>query len=235
MTRHWEALEVDGSRMDALIVRPDTRQPAPAVLLCMHAPGIDAFMQDIADRLARVGYASITPDLFHRQPDDGTPPLEKLARLVDTEVLADQHAAHAHLKGLDGVDAERTAVIGFCMGGRCAWLQATDDPSLSAAVVFYGGMMFEPWSPGETPFERTPRLACPLLGLYGEEDQNPSPDDVARLRAELERLGKPHEIHTYPGAGHAFLNFVRESAHRPEAARDAWQRCEGWLARHLRA
>jgi carboxymethylenebutenolidase len=71
-----------------------------------------------------------------------------------------------------------------------------------------------------------------VLGLFGRDDTNPSPDDVAHLDAELTRLSRLHEFVSYEGAGHAFLNASRPS-YRPEAAADAWRRCVAWLRLHL--
>jgi carboxymethylenebutenolidase len=75
-------------------------------------------------------------------------------------------------------------------------------------------------------------LHCPLLGLFGEEDQNPSPEDVAVLDKELTELGKTHEFHSYPGAGHAFF-AVDRPAYRPEAAVDGWRRVDAFYGRYL--
>jgi carboxymethylenebutenolidase len=90
-----------------------------------------------------------------------------------------------------------------------------------------------PWGEGPAPFARTDRIGCPVLGLFGRDDTNPSPADVDKLDAELTRLGKAHEFHSYAGAGHAFMNEARPSF-RPEAAEDAWARCLAWFGRHLR-
>jgi carboxymethylenebutenolidase len=112
-------------------------------------------------------------------------------------------------------------------------MMACLDSTYRACVDFYGGNKMVAWGEGPAPFDLAPRLSCPLLGLYGLEDSNPSPDDVARLDAELTRLGKTHEFHSYPGAGHAFMNDGRPS-YRPEAAEDAWRRTLEFLAEHLR-
>ena len=117
--------------------------------------------------------------------------------------------------------------------GRVAYLVAAHSPELKAAVVFYGGNIMAPWGEGPAPFDLSERIRCPVLGLFGEEDGNPNPTDVAKLDAELTRLGKAHEFHSYPGAGHAFMNEDRPS-YRPEAARDAWTKCVAWFERHLK-
>jgi carboxymethylenebutenolidase len=76
-------------------------------------------------------------------------------------------------------------------------------------------------------------LSCPLLGLFGADDQYPSPDQVDELEQELKARGKAYEFHTYPGAGHAFFNVTRTS-YRPEAALDGWTRIFTWFGRYLR-
>jgi carboxymethylenebutenolidase len=85
-----------------------------------------------------------------------------------------------------------------------------------------------------SPLDLAPELACPWLGLYGEEDALIPLDDVAALRAILEREGKRFELVTYPGAGHAFFNDGRPDAYRPAAAADAWPRALAFFRRYLR-
>lgn len=232
MSGRWDTLNVDGSEMRCYVTLPAGAEPAPGVTVCMHAPGVDRFVRGIGDRLAEAGFASIAPDLYHRLTEPEDNPLKRMAQLRDAPVLRDLDAATAHLRGLPEVSAAQTGVIGFCMGGRLAFLYASHDPELRASVVFYGGNILVPWGEGPAPFERSDRIGCPVLGLFGEDDANPSPDDVARIDAELKRLGKVHEFKSYAGAGHAFLNEDRPS-YRPEAAADAWQRCLDWLGRHL--
>jgi carboxymethylenebutenolidase len=78
-----------------------------------------------------------------------------------------------------------------------------------------------------------PNLSCPLLGLFGKEDRYPSPDAVAALDAELTKLGKAHEFHSYDGAGHSFFSVDRP-AYRVEAALDGWQRICDFFGKHLK-
>ena len=231
MSGSFEVLAVDGSDMRCYLAAPDAG-PAPGVVVCMHAPGVDDFIRTIVDRLAAAGFGAIAPDLYHRQTQPEESPLARMAKLRDDEILRDLDAATAHLRGLDAISADRTGVVGFCMGGRLSYLDAAHDAQLRAAVVFYGGNIMVPWGDGPAPFELTERIGCPLLGLFGEEDGNPSPDDVAKLDAELERLGRAHEFVSYAGAGHAFMNEARPSF-RADAAADAWSRCVAWLRRHL--
>jgi carboxymethylenebutenolidase len=80
--------------------------------------------------------------------------------------------------------------------------------------------------------ERTPQLRAPLLGLFGAEDQTPSPAQVAELEQALKASGKTHEFHSYDGAGHGFLAADRPSYHA-EAAANGHLRIQAWLRRYL--
>ena len=176
---------------------------------------------------------AVAPELYHRQdPESGENMLERMARLRDVEVVRDVNAAIDHARRLDKVARDRIGIAGFCMGGRVSYLMATHVPSLRAAVVFYGGNTMVPWGEGTAPFDRTERLECPVLGLFGEQDPNPSPADVAKIDAELTRLGKQHEFHTYAGVGHAFMVSTR-AGYRQDVADAAWGECLCWLQRQL--
>ena len=82
-------------------------------------------------------------------------------------------------------------------------------------------------------FERTADIGCPLLFHFGADDANPSPEDMQVLDRELARHGKPHEFHTYPGAGHAFMDFTSSARYREMADRLSWPRTLQFLARYL--
>jgi len=229
----FDAIEVGGGTMRVAVGIPG-RGGGGGVLVMVHGPGLDGFIEAQVDDLARHGYLAVAPDVFHRQPDDGSDALTRVGRLVDDEILADADAAIAHLRGLGEVRVGALAVLGFCMGGRTAYLLAGARPATwSAAGIFYGGNIMKAWGSGPAPFELTSRIGCPLIGFFGAEDSNPSPEDVTRIDAELTRHGKAHELHTYPGAGHAFLNFTNPERYRPDAARDAWAKMLAFLDRHL--
>ena len=175
----------------------------------------------------------MAPDLYHRDgpdcKDDGP---TRRARLLDVTVIKDVNATVDFLRGHRSVDAERLGIIGFCMGGRVSYLMAAANPHLKAAVAYYGGNIMVPWGEGPAPFERTAEMHCPLLGLFGEEDANPSPADMRKLDAELTRLGKLHEFHSYPGAGHAFINR-RGERYRADADSDSWPKTLAFFAQRL--
>ncbi|MDP2674139.1 MAG: dienelactone hydrolase family protein [Dehalococcoidia bacterium] len=233
MTARWDALTVDGETMRCYVAAPAGEGPFPAVVVIQHAGGVDGFVQEMSGRFAAAGYVAIAPELYHRQdPESGEDPLTRMGRLRDVEVVRDVNAAIEHAGRLDEVAADRIGIAGFCMGGRVSYLMATHVASLRAAVVFYGGNIMVPWGEGPAPFERSESIACPLLGLFGEQDTNPSPADVAKIDAELTRRGKQHEFHTFAGVGHAFMTSARPG-YRQDVAEDAWGECLGWLQQHL--
>jgi len=235
MAGHWDTITVDGGSMRCYVTTPGGAGPHPAVVVIQHAGGVDDFVRAMTDHVADAGFVGIAPDLYHRDdPNSGDDVMTRMGRLRDRNIAADVLAAIEHVKTLPDVRADRTGITGFCMGGRVAYLMAAHSADIKAAVVFYGGNIMAPWGEGPAPFDLSERIAAPLLGLFGEEDGNPNPADVAKIDAELTRLSKAHEFHSYAGAGHAFMTEGRPS-YRPDAASDAWARCVGWFDRYLNA
>ncbi len=228
-----DTIEVNGRPMRVYVDVP-AGGSRPGVIVMFHGPGLDHFIRSRVESLARHGFVAVAPDLFHRQPEDGSDPMTRVGRLLDREILADADATVEHLNDLREARVGSLAVLGFCMGGRCAYLLAGARPETwSAVVVFYGGNIMKPWGEGPSPFDLTERIACPMIGIFGADDTNPSPDDVKMIDGELTRHGKPHEFHVYDGAGHAFLNFSNEERYRPEQASDAWPKVIAFLDRQL--
>jgi carboxymethylenebutenolidase len=229
----WDTTQVDGQPMKVYLDVPAGGGAVPGVVVIMHGPGLDRFVEDRVEDLARQGYAAIAPDLYHRQAPSNDM-MARIGQLRDPQLVADVEAAVAHLRRDPRVGD--LAILGFCMGGRITYLLAGARPALwKAAGVFYGGNIMKPWAEsGPSPFELTRDIACPVVGFFGVEDGNPSPDDVRTIDAELTKHGKPHEFHNYAGAGHAFLNFTNSERYREKQAADAWQKMLGFLDRHLR-
>jgi carboxymethylenebutenolidase len=233
MTVRWETAQTDGTPMRVYLGVPDTPGAHPGLVIAHHAPGIDAPIQDMVHRLVRQGYAAAAPDLFRRQPQ-GLEPVKRTQLLRDGEILADVRAAAAHLKS-SGPAIGPLGVMGFCMGGRVAYLAACEIAEFQAAAVFYGGNIMKALGEGPSPFERSAQIRCPIIGFFGAEDTNPAPEDVCKIDAELVRLGKWHEFHTYNNAGHAFHNFANAERYRERAARASWGELTAFLSEHLRA
>lgn len=235
MPSRWDTVSVNGNPMRCYVSSPEGTGPFAAVVVIQHAGGVDDFIQSMTDRFSAERYVGIAPDLYHREDAKASDdPLTRMGRLRDKNIVPDVNATIGHLQTLSEAQADCIGITGFCMGGRVTYLMAARNPALRSAVVFYGGNIFVPWGEGPPPFELSRRISCPVLGLFGEDDPNPNSADVARLDAELTRLGKTHEFHSYSGAGHAFMNTGRPSF-REETAKDAWQKCLGWFDRYLKA
>ena len=235
MFTYTRTIPVGAQHMALHGAAPVTTGRSPALVVVMHAPGVDTFIHTMVERLVRGGYVAVAPDLYHRQTGHA-PPLERMSRLKDVEVIADVNATVDYLRGQPEVDAGHIGVIGFCMGGRIAYLMAAENRHLKAAVVYYGGNIMIPWGEGASaPYARTPDIGCPVLFHFGELDDNPSPGDNVKLDTELTRHRKTHEFHTYPNAGHAFMNFTNPERYREAAAEASWPRTLDFLRRHLRA
>ena len=169
---------------------------APGVVVIMHGPGLDKFVEDRVDALARHGYAAAAPHLYHRQPSDSADMMTRIGRLRDDEIIADADATIAHLRAMTETRVTDLAVLGFCMGGRITYLLAGARPTAwRAAGVFYGGNIMKAWGDGPSPFDLTKNIAALMIGFFGLEDTNPSPADVDTIDTELTRNGKLHEFH----------------------------------------
>jgi carboxymethylenebutenolidase len=118
----------------------------------------------------------------------------------------------------------KVGTIGFCFGGRVSFHAATADPTLNAAVVFYGA------GPREDEIDR---IHCPVLGIYGEDDEYIT-KDVPRVDAAMKRSGKTFEYEVYNRTGHA---FAREGSknYKEDRAKLAFERTDAFLARALGA
>ncbi|UCC50541.1 MAG: dienelactone hydrolase family protein, partial [Anaerolineaceae bacterium] len=131
----------------------------------------------------------------------------------------------------------RVGVFGTCSGGRQAYLVACHSHGFDAVIDCWGGgvvMAEKDLSPAYpvAPIDYTKDLSSPLLGLFGEDDSSPTPDQVAQHEQELIKHGKTYEFHMYPGAGHGFFYYDRP-AYRQQQAVDGWQKIFAFLEQHL--
>jgi carboxymethylenebutenolidase len=231
-----DTIQVAGHPMRVYLDMPAGRASAPGVVVIMHGPGLDRFIEDRVEDLARQGYVAAAPDLYHRQPSDVADMMARISQLKDPEIVADVDATVAHMRGLPRPNVTELAVLGFCMGGRITYMLAGARPNTwKAAGVFYGGNIMKNWGEAPTPLELTKNIACPMIGFFGAEDQNPSTADVHKIDAELTKFGKSHEFHMYDGAGHAFLNFTNADRYRETQAKDAWEKMSAFLGRQVPA
>lgn len=222
--------------LSACIARPAGPGPHPGVIVLMEAFGLTAHVRGVCARLAAAGYVALAPDHYHGETfgyGDMEPVLAKLRSIDDATVVDEIGAALDTLTAQPGVDATRVAVIGFCMGGRLAFLAGCRLASRFHAVAsFYGGAI----APGETPdrFGRTPpigeseALQAPLLLVYGAEDSGIPPAEHARVAEQLSSQKKRYALSVYPGAGHGFCCEDRPS-YAPAATKAAFAEADAFF------
>jgi carboxymethylenebutenolidase len=120
--------------------------------------------------------------------------------------------------------------VGFCFGGRNAWLAAASGHGLAGAVGFYGMPGERDGAPG--PTQRAGELEAPILALQAGDDQNITAEQNAAFEQALTDAGVEYELVVYEGAPHSF--FDRKQAEFAEASDDAWSRVLAFLEQHAR-
>ena len=179
-----------GDQLHAYVVRPETDGRLPGIVLVHHMPGWDEFYQEFAERLARHGYTVICPDLYcrfgHGTPDDVAAKVRAQGGVHDDSVVADCEAALDWLKSQPDANG-KVGIIGSCSGGRHALLVASRVRGFAAVVDLWGGgvvMSEDQLSPARpvAPIDYTKDLEAPLLGLFGNDDQHPTPSRSTSTR-----------------------------------------------------
>ncbi|ORJ62804.1 dienelactone hydrolase family protein [Mycobacterium simiae] len=230
-----------GDQIEAYLAQPLAEGSRGGVVFIHHMPGYDRETKEFVRRFAVNGFYAVAPNLYFREapgaaPDDAAAAARAAGGVPDERLVGDVAGAIEHLRSLPGANG-KFGVIGHCSGGRHAFLAACS-LELDAAVDCYGGYIVENPPEGvpaaiKPILHLAPKLSCPLLGLFGVDDKFPNPSAVAALDAELTKLGKEHEFHSYDGAGHAFFSVDRP-VYRVEAALDGWARIDDFFATHLK-
>ncbi len=207
----------NGDQGEAYLARPTRPGKFPGVIVIHHMPGWDEWITEVVRKFAHHGFAAISPHLYFRDgpgnPDDIGARVRAAGGVPDDQVVGDVAGAMAFLRAQQNHNG-KIGIIGFCSGGRHAYLCGCRIADLDVDL--------------------SEQLRAPLLGIFGNDDQNPNADQVNRTEATLKRLGKTYEFHRYDGAGHAFFNTSR-SAYRPEQAADGWEKVFAFLRKQLAA
>jgi carboxymethylenebutenolidase len=228
-----------GDTIEAYAARPLDSAPRGGMVVIHHMPGYDAATKESTRTFAVHGYNAICPNLYWREapgaaPDDAAATARAAGGVPDERLVGDVAGAMAYLKNLSNSN-EKIATIGYCSGGRQSWL-ANGSLPLDAAIVCYGAFIVGqvpegmPARPSLEGLAKT--MSGPILGLFGNDDSYPTPEQVDEIEGHLKDAGKPYEFHRYDGAGHAFFSVDRPS-YRPEAAVDAWEKIWAFLATNL--
>jgi carboxymethylenebutenolidase len=228
-----------GDEIEAYLAKPQDTDSFGGVVVIHHMPGYDSSSKEITRKFAAHGYIAVMPNLYHRDapgasPDDAAATARAKGGVPDERLVGDVGGAADYLRSQPGSNG-KVGVIGYCSGGRQSFLAACSLP-LQAAVDCYGAAVVHVREGAPASMKPIVGLAkdlsCPLLGLFGADDQFPPPAETAELSAVLDSFGKPHEFHTFAGAGHAFFSPDRPS-YRVDAANEGWAKIWEFFGEHL--
>src|SRR2546422_3037878 len=214
--------------VSAYLARPQFRGPAPGAVVIHENRGLLEHFKDVCRRLAKLGYVALTVDLA--SAEGGTAKYSDLAQVTailgrtpPEQLVAMLNAGVAYLQGLPSVRKDRIGVVGFCFGGGNTRRLATRNPSLRAAVPFYG-----PNPPPET----VAKARAAMLAIYGELDTRIDAG-IPAIREAMQRARIKHELVIYPAGNHGFFNDTGDRYHAT-SAQDAWRRTVAWFERYLK-
>ncbi len=224
----------DGRPFSAYLVQPSVT-PAPAVIVLQEIFGINAFVRGVADRLAAKGFVALAPDLFWRQ-EPGLqldPALEAdrnrammLFRSFDEgAALQDCLAARETLRTDAALCTGKVGSVGYCMGGKLAYLMAAR-AKIDAAVGYYGVGI-------QSALEEASGITTPLMLHIAGADHLCPPEMQAQISMRLQPHAALVELHIYEGEGHAFAR-PRGPTYNPIVTEKADASTLAFLNRHLR-
>lgn len=212
------------------VVYPERKEKAPVVIVIQEIYGLTPWIRSVADQLAADGFIAIAPDLLsgHGPKGGGTDEFasrDDVTRAVRALKPADVKAALDAVRDY-GVKLPaangKYATVGFCWGGGVSFTYATQDPNLSAAVVYYG----------TSPQDGFDKVSAPVLGLYGGDDARVNAT-IEPAKAKMEAAGKTYEPVIYDGAGHGFLRQQEgRNGANMKAATAAWPKTVEFINKH---
>ncbi len=206
----------------------------PGLVLWPEIFGVNDHIRAVADQYALAGFVVLAPDVFWRQAPrvelgytgaDRDRAVQLMQGYSAANALADIALAFAVIKARPELSG-RVGSIGYCMGGRLAYLTAATT-AVDAAVAYYGGGI-------QTQLERATSIRCPMQFHYAELDDHIPMSAVDQVRQALlgSAAAAQTEVHVYPGAMHGFNCWARASYHAPSATL-ALGRSLGYLAHRL--
>ena len=237
MSGHDIRLPVVGGRtINAHLAVPESGAPAPAILVLHEILGLNDDIRRITQRFAAEGLVALAPDIFEGRGPKPICIVRTMRQIVRGEgpAVDDMLAARDWLVERPEVDGDRVGVAGFCMGGGFALLLGSLG-DFKVAAPFYGDV--------RPDIERY-RDICPVVGGWGADDRYFAAKGRL-VRRHLERLGVPHDIEIYDGAGHSYMSqhapwmmamapfTPLKARYHPEAAEDSWRRMRAFFAEHL--
>ena len=238
-----ESVVINGCDQDPIHVyyaRPMGPGPYPGIVLIPHMPGWDEWCRETSRRFAEHGYSVACPNIYerfgHGYPDEVSMRVREQGGCPDRTVMGDVQASLSFLRSQPNAN-KKVGVIGMCSGGRHAFLAACQ-MDFDAAVDCWGGGVIqkeEELSPArpKAPIDFAADLKCPLLGIFGNEDRMPTPDQVDEHERVLKELGKDYTFYRYDGAGHGFW-YYHNQMYRQQQAMDSLEKVFDFFEANLR-
>lgn len=228
-------IPVADGKIPAYRAMPDKPGKHPVLLVVQEIFGVHEHIKDVCRRYAKLGYFAIAPEMFARQGDvskmTDVPQILStvVSKVPDAQVMSDLDAAVAFARASGRADADRLGLVGFCWGGRAAWLYAAHNPKLKAAVAYYGlldGMKSD--IKPQDPVDIAATLKAPVLGLYASNDAMIKQEPIDKMMTGLRASGSGSEIVVFPNVSHGFNADYRPSYDKA-AASYAAKLAHDWL------
>ena len=214
--------KADDKNVQGYLARPTQKGQYPALVVIQEWWGLDSHIKNIAERFARLGFCVIAPDLYHGIVTSEPNSARKLAMSLEyAEAAKEIDGAANWLLTQDYTKGSTFGCIGYCMGGGLVLTTAIRNKTVGAAVVFYGGL--------PNPPEDMINIECPVLALYGEDEQS----RAMKIKEVLEIGNRNVETHIYQDASHGFFNDSSTSGYNLNAAYDSWARTTSFLFENL--
>jgi carboxymethylenebutenolidase len=225
-------LQSDGSQMSAFVARPETTK-APALIVLQEAFGVNDHIKDVTKRFAEQGYLAVAPELFHRTaPPEWTAgygnfePIKPHLQAVTTEAItADVRAVYDWIEQDSQAITDKVGAIGYCMGGRAAFVANATLP-LQAASSYYGGGT-------DQLLDLAPKQHAPMLFCWGGLDKHITADKRRVVIDAMNSAEKPYINTEFSFADHAFFCDARPN-YNPIAAKQAWTLTLSFLETYLK-
>ena len=224
-----------GGNTSGYLVYPNQNQSGekvklPAVVMIHENKGLNEYIKESANLLAKNGYVVLAVDLFNGEVvtnnQERSGELTGAIRENPGIAIENMKAAVNYLRSLDNVDPSKIASLGWCFGGQQSLqlaINSKDDP-LAATVIYYGRLTNDS--------QAISNITSPVLGIFGGKDQSISVDSVMQFQKALNDTGITNEIHVYPNVGHAFANPSNDN-YAPTETADAWKKTLDFLNRNL--
>lgn len=232
-------LPVADGHIPAYVARPAKGGRHPVLLVVQEVFGVHEHIRDMCRRYAKQGYYAIAPELYARQGNPATyTDLNKLlgelvSKVPDDQVCRDLDAAVAYAGASGHADPARLGLVGWCWGGRAAWVYARHNPSLKAAVAYYGLLegLRDPALRPQDPVDFAAEVKVPVLGLYASQDKFITAAQIEAMQHGLDKGTSGSEIVVMADTDHGF-NADYRPTYDKRAATYAQQLANDWLKRH---